>query len=67
MDKEPSKKENGIKRKQENDVVASHYNSRPAQDLKKRKESSILTIRKFNNWVKAVLFDLTIQSGDKVN
>jgi mRNA (guanine-N7-)-methyltransferase len=47
-------------------VVADHYNSIAPIDAKRRKESPILFIRNFNNWVKAVLFNETVRAGDKV-
>ena len=45
------------------DVVAAHYDTLVPKD---RSESSILAIRNFNNWVKAVLISLHANPGDAV-
>lgn len=47
----------------ETDVVAAHYDTLVQKD---RGESSILAIRNFNNWIKAVLISLYVNPGDAV-
>jgi mRNA (guanine-N7-)-methyltransferase len=36
-------------------IVAQHYNSRPEVGVDKRETSQIIQLKKFNNWIKAVL------------
>lgn len=44
-------------------VVAHHYDTLVRQN---RSESSILAVRNFNNWIKAVLISLYVKPGDAV-
>lgn len=47
-------------------LVAAHYNSRTDVGLNARRESPILPLRNFNNWVKSVLIGQFCQHGGKV-
>ncbi|KAJ1965290.1 mRNA cap guanine-N7 methyltransferase [Dispira parvispora] len=44
-------------------VVASHYNARPELGVDARKQSNVLQLRKFNNWVKSVLINQYTRGG----
>ncbi|KAI9297013.1 mRNA capping enzyme, large subunit [Neoconidiobolus thromboides FSU 785] len=46
--------------------VAQHYNSRPDLGLQKRKESVILNLRSYNNWVKSILINKYVQKNSVV-
>eukprot|EP01027_Heterolobosea_sp_BB2_P000503 GEZU01000722.1.p1 GENE.GEZU01000722.1~~GEZU01000722.1.p1 ORF type:complete len:171 (+),score=23.62 GEZU01000722.1:67-579(+) len=50
----------------ESSLVAGHYNQRPDRGVKEREQSTIIGLRKFNNWLKTVLINLHVQSGDNV-
>ncbi|KAJ3196621.1 mRNA cap guanine-N7 methyltransferase [Irineochytrium annulatum] len=43
-----------------------HYNARPQVDVQKRKDSVILQLKNFNNWVKSVLIGKFTRRGDVV-
>lgn len=47
-------------------LVAAHYNSRTDVGLSARRESPILPLRQFNNWVKSVLIGQFTQPGARV-
>ncbi|KAJ3216645.1 mRNA cap guanine-N7 methyltransferase [Dinochytrium kinnereticum] len=47
-------------------VVAHHYNSRPQVNVEKRKESVILHMKNFNNWIKSILIGRYTRRGARV-
>ena len=42
-------------------IVAEHYNSKEGGDLAARTQSRIYYLRNFNNWIKSVLINETVQ------
>ncbi|KAL2914395.1 mRNA cap guanine-N7 methyltransferase [Polyrhizophydium stewartii] len=44
-------------------LVANHYNARPERGIDVRQESVILSLKNFNNWVKAVLIGRYARPG----
>ncbi|KAJ3146639.1 mRNA cap guanine-N7 methyltransferase [Geranomyces variabilis] len=44
-------------------VVAQHYNARPEVGLSRRKESPILHLKNFNNWIKSILINKHARRG----
>ena len=47
-------------------LVSSHYNAREEQGRARRELSDIVHLRKFNNWIKAVLISLYAKPQDVV-
>jgi mRNA (guanine-N7-)-methyltransferase len=47
-------------------IVRNHYNQRPDQGIHRRRDSPIIKLRTFNNWVKAVLINKFTRRGNVV-
>ena len=52
--------------KENSKTVSDHYDKKLDKGLKEREKSEILGLRNFNNWIKSVLIQKYIQTGDKV-
>ena len=48
----------------DNIEVADHYSGRTNQSFKKRRESPILALKNFNNWVKSILIQVWARRDD---
>ncbi|ODQ65547.1 hypothetical protein NADFUDRAFT_82589 [Nadsonia fulvescens var. elongata DSM 6958] len=53
-------------RRRNDEIVRSHYNSRPELGLAKRRESSIILLRYFNNFIKYVLIKNNSQPYQRI-
>ena len=49
---------------QENNLVADHYSNRGNQTFKKRRESPIIALKNFNNWIKSILIQTWSRRDD---
>lgn len=48
------------------EIVADHYNKREVFTVETRQQTKTFNLRKFNNWVKAVLINIFVRNGDRV-
>jgi mRNA (guanine-N7-)-methyltransferase len=50
----------------ESTLVSAHYNQRRDEGMAKRKQSAIIELRNFNNWIKSILIAEYVKPGDGV-
>ncbi|KAH9977278.1 mRNA capping enzyme-domain-containing protein [Lactifluus volemus] len=52
---EPPDHQPPVKRSRDSGIVMDHYNARPEVGIEQRRDSQIIGLRSFNNWIKSVL------------